>query len=214
MKNNFCLVALMLSSSAFAAPYVGLEYGVTSMDSKYTTNFTGDAVSLNPNETNDSFGGFIGYRFDSIGFELGYKQYDADDSRSQHKGFTGAFPNMIEQEREWNADLDAKQLTFKPVYFYNVNEKLQLKTGLGLTYTQYEYKSSSYDEFEMMINGMEYNVPRNGGEVRKDNVFGAIASIGIEYKVIQDLAIGASASYQLDSMASASSFMLTSAYYF
>lgn len=214
MKNTSFLIALMLSPSVFAAPYVGLEYGVTSIDSNYTTHFTGDAVSLNPNETNDSFGGFIGYRFNSIGFEFGYKQYDADDSRSQHKGFSGTFPNTIEQEREWNADLYAKQLTFKPVYFYNVNERLQLKTGLGLTYTQYEYKSSSHDEFEHMMNDMEYNVSRNGGEVRKDNVFGAMASIGIEYKVIQNLAIGASASYQLDSIASASSFMLTSAYYF
>ena len=214
MKNNLCLVALMLSSSAFAAPYVGLEYGVTSMDSKYTTNFTGDAVSLNPNEASDSFGGFIGYRFDSVGLELGYKQYDADDSRSQHKGFTGSYPNQIEQEREWNADVNAKQLTFKPVYFYNVSEKLQLKTGLGLTYTQYEYKSSTHDEFENTFDDTERYEPRNGGEVRKDNVFGAIASVGLEYKVIQNLAVGASASYQLDSMANTSSFMVTSAYYF
>ena len=203
----------MLSSSAFAAPYAGLEYGVTSMDSKYTTNFTGDAVSLNPNEASDSFGGFIGYRFDSVGFELGYKQYEADDSRSIHI-YPSTTPGFS-QEREWNADVDAKQLTFKPVYFYSINEKLQLKTGLGLTYTQYKYNSSSHDEFEMILNDdVEHNVARNGGEVRKDNVFGAIASVGLEYKVIQNLAVGASASYQVDSMASASSFMLTSAYYF
>lgn len=214
MKNNLCFIALMLSSSAFAAPYVGLEYGVTSMDSKYTTNFVNDAVSLNPNEANDSFGGFIGYRLNSVGFEFGYKQYDADDSRSQHKGFEGTFPNVIEKEREWNAEVDAKQLTFKPVYFHNVNERLQFKAGLGLTYTQYEYKSSSHDEFEHIINDMEYYVPRNGGEVSKDNVFGVIASVGLEYKVIKNLAIGASASYQSDSIASASSLMLTSAYYF
>jgi accessory colonization factor AcfA len=213
MKNNLCLIALMLSSSAFAAPYVGLEYGVTSMDSKYTTNFTGDAVSLNPNEASDSFGGFIGYRFDSVGFELGYKQYEADESRSIHI-YPSTTPGFS-QEREWNADVDAKQLTFKPVYFYSINEKLQLKTGLGLTYTQYKYNSSSHDEFEMILNDdVEHNVARNGGEVRKDNVFGAIASVGLEYKVIQNLAVGASASYQIDSMASASSFMLTSAYYF
>ena len=213
MKNNLCLIALMLSSSAFAAPYVGLEYGVTSMDSKYTTNFAGDAVSLNPNEASDSFGGFIGYRFDSVGFELGYKQYEADDSRSIHI-YPSTTPGFS-QEREWNADVDAKQLTFKPVYFYSINEKLQLKTGLGLTYTQYKYNSSSHDEFEMILNDdVEHNVARNGGEVRKDNVFGAIASVGLEYKVIQNLAVGASASYQVDSMASASSFMLTSSYCF
>lgn len=212
MKNSLFVIAL-LSPSVFAAPYIGLEYGITSLDSEYTTNFPADSVSLNPNEASDSFGGFIGYRFDSLGFELGYKQYDADDSRSinilpsSEPGFT--------QEREWDASVTAKQLTFKPVYFYNVNEKLQLKTGLGLTYTQYKYNSSSHDEFELILNDdVEHNVARDGGEVRSDNVFGAVASVGLEYEVIQNLAIGVSASYQLDSMASTSSFMVNSSYYF
>lgn len=212
MKNSLFVIAL-LSPSVFAAPYIGLEYGITSMDSEYTTNFPADSVSLNPNEASDSFGGFIGYRFDSLGFELGYKKYDADDSRSinilpsSKPGFT--------QEQEWDASVTAKQLTFKPVYFYNVNEKLQLKTGLGLTYTQYKYNSSSHDEFEQILNDdVEYNVARDGGEVRSDNVFGAVASVGLEYEVIQNLAIGVSASYQLDSMASTSSFMVNSSYYF
>jgi accessory colonization factor AcfA len=216
MKNNLCLVALILSSSAFAAPYVGLEYGVTSMDSKYTTNFTGDAVSLNPNEASDSFGGFIGYRFDSVGLELGYKQYDADDSRSQHKGFTGSYPNQIEieQEREWNADVNAKQLTFKPVYFYNVSEKLQLKTGLGLTYTQYKFDSSANTEYENDLTDHEYTQDNTAGNSKSESVFGGIASVGIEYMVIPNLALGASASYQVDNIANSSSFMLSSAYYF
>ena len=69
-----CSIALVSSASVCASPYVGLEYGVTSVDANYTTNFANDAVSLSPNETNDAFGGFIGYRFDSIGFEFGYKQ--------------------------------------------------------------------------------------------------------------------------------------------
>lgn len=203
----------MLSPSVFAAPYAGLEYGVTSMDSSYTTHFTRDSVSLNPSEANDSFAGFIGYRFDSLGFELGYKQYDADDSRSIHI-YPSTQPDYS-QEREWNADVDAKQLILKPVYFYNVNEKLLLKAGAGLTYTRYQYNASSHDEFEMIINDdIEYTVARGGAETASDNVFGGVASIGLEYGVIQNFTVGLSASYQLDSMASASSLSLTTSYYF
>ncbi|MCP3698459.1 MAG: porin family protein, partial [Aliivibrio sp.] len=53
-----------------------------------------------------------------------------------------------------------------------------------------------------------------GGESQKDDVWGGIASVGIEYMVIPNLALGASASYQTDSVANSTSFMLSSAYYF
>ncbi len=216
MNKKFCLMALMLSSSSvFAAPYVGLEYGISSVDSKYNTHFVNDNVSLSPDETNDSFGGFVGYKLNTFGFELGYRQYDADASRTQFEGYTGTFPNQYKEETEWDAEVRAKQFTFKPVYFYNINPKLQLKTGLGLTYTQYKYKSSTHSEHEMLLNDdVEYRTSRIGGETQKDNVFGAIASIGLEYNVIDRLFLGASASYQLDSMANTSSLTLTSAYYF
>jgi accessory colonization factor AcfA len=201
----------MLTPAAFAAPYVGIEYGVTSMDTEYKTIFANDNITLNPHESDTSFGGFVGYRFDSLGLELGYKQYSADDSKSR---FIGIVDN-VKQEREWDADVTAKQLILKPVYFYNLNEKLLLKTGLGLTYTQYKYNSSTHDEYESLtIDDLEYDQPRSGGEASSDNVFGAIASVGIEYKVIQNLAVGASASYQLDSIASTSSFMVNATYYF
>ncbi|OCH43078.1 AcfA family outer membrane beta-barrel protein [Aliivibrio fischeri] len=217
MNKKICLMAIMLSSSSvFASTYVGLEYGISSVDSKYNTYFLDDNVSLSPSETSDSFGGFVGYKLNTFGFELGYRQYDADASRTQFEGITGAAPNkQYKEETEWNADVSAKQLTFKPVYFYKINPKLQLKTGLGLTYTQYKYKSSTHSEYEMLVNDdIEYRTPRAGGETQKDNVFGMIASIGLEYNVIDRLFLGASASYQLDNMANTSSLTLTSAYYF
>ncbi|WP_375321100.1 AcfA family outer membrane beta-barrel protein [Aliivibrio logei] len=213
MKKYVFLLMAATSTTVFAAPYVGLEYGVTNMSHDYSTTFS-DNVSLTPDDSNSAFGGFVGYRFNEFGLELGYKKFESDDSRSvmitpsDQAGFT--------QEREWDADLDASQFTFKPVYFYNINEKLQLKTGLGLTYTQYKYNSSSQDEFENILNDdIENTKPRNtGGESQKDDVWGGIASVGIEYMVIPNLALGASASYQADSIANATSFMLSSAYYF
>ena len=205
------------STTAFSAPYVGLEYGVTNMNHDYSTTFSETAgdVTLTPDDSNSAFGGFVGYRFHDFGLELGYKKFESDDSRSHNFGIVDEGKGQEYKEREWDADLDATQFTFKPVYFYSINDKLQLKTGLGLTYTQYKYNSSSQDEYELVTNDdVERTVARSGGESQKENVWGAIASVGIEYMVIPNLALGASASYQVDSVANSTSFMLSSAYFF
>ena len=211
MKKYLFLLMAATSTTVLAAPYVGLEYGVTNMNHDYSTTFSQDNVTLTPDDSSSAFGGFVGYRFNDFGLELGYKKFESDNSRSEYKGIVG----QEHHEREWDADLDASQFTFKPVYFYNINEKLQLKTGLGLTYTQYKYNSSSQDEFENVLNDdIERTVGRPGGESKKDDVWGGIASVGLEYMVIPNLALGASASYQVDSVANSTSFMLSSAYYF
>ena len=211
MKKYAFLLIAATSTATIAAPYVGLEYGVTNMSHDYSTTFSQDNVTLTPDDSSSAFGGFVGYRFNDFGLELGYKTFESDDSRSEYKGIVGQEHN----EREWDADLDASQFIFKPVYFYNINDKLQLKTGLGLTYTQYKYNSSSQDEYENVLNDdIERTVGRLGGESQKDDVWGGIASVGLEYMVIPNLALGASASYQVDSVANSTSFMLSSAYYF
>lgn len=211
MKKYAFLLIAATSTATIAAPYVGLEYGVTNMSHDYSTTFSQDNVTLTPDDSSSAFGGFVGYRFNDFGLELGYKTFESDDSRSEYKGIAG----QEHHEREWDADLDASQFTFKPVYFYNINDKLQLKTGLGLTYTQYKYNSSSQDEYENVLNDdIERTVGRLGGESQKDDVWGGIASVGLEYMVIPNLALGASASYQVDSVANSTSFMLSSAYYF
>lgn len=198
------------STTVLAAPYVGLEYGVTNMNHDYSTTFSQDNVTLAPDDSSDTFGGFVGYRFNDFGLELGYKKFESDDSQS--KVLSYVYP--VKTEREWDADLDATQITLKPVYFYNINEKLQLKTGLGLTYTQYKYNSSAYTETENDVTDQETISNYAPGDSKSESVFGAIASVGIEYMVIPNLALGASASYQTDSVANSTSFMLSSAYYF
>lgn len=198
------------STSAFAAPYVGLEYGVTNMSHDYSSTFSQDNVTLTPDDSNDAFGGFVGYRTNNVGLELGYKKFESDDSRS--KVLSYAYPEKT--EREWNADLDASQFTVKPVYFYSINDKVQLKTGLGLTYTQYKYDSSAYTETENDLTDVETISDYVAGDSKSENAFGVIASVGIEYMVIPNLALGASASYQVDNIANSTSFMFSSAYYF
>ncbi|MUK60357.1 AcfA family outer membrane beta-barrel protein [Aliivibrio fischeri] len=211
MKKYLFLLMAATSTATIAAPYVGLEYGLTNMSHDYSTTFSNDNVSLTPDDSSSAFGGFVGYRFNEFGLELGYKKFESDDSRSQmlvsdKPGYT--------KEREWDADLDATQFTFKPVYFYNINEKVQLKTGLGLTYTQYKFDSSANTEYENDLTDHEFTQDYVAGDSKSESVFGGIASVGIEYMVIPNLALGASASYQVDSVANSTSFMLSSAYYF
>lgn len=209
MKKYLFLLMAATSTSVFAAPYVGLEYGVTNMSHDYSTTFS-DNVSLTPDDSSSAFGGFVGYRFNEFGLELGYKKFESDDSNSKRLSYVPP----VETEREWNADLDATQFTLKPVYFHNFNEKLQLKIGLGLTYTQYKYDSSAYTETENDLTDQESISDYEHGRSKSESVFGVIASVGIEYMVIPNLALGASASYQVDNIANSSSFMLSSAYYF
>ncbi|MUK75494.1 AcfA family outer membrane beta-barrel protein [Aliivibrio fischeri] len=211
MKKYLFLLMAATSTATIAAPYVGLEYGLTNMSHDYSTTFSNDNVSLTPDDSSSAFGGFVGYRFNEFGLELGYKKFESDDSRSQmlvsdKPGYT--------KEREWDADLDATQFTFKPVYFYNINDKVQLKTGLGLTYTQYKFDSSANTEYENDLTDHEFTQDYVAGDSKSESVFGGIASVGIEYMVIPNLALGASASYQVDSVANSTSFMLSSAYYF
>ncbi|WP_394135195.1 AcfA family outer membrane beta-barrel protein [Aliivibrio fischeri] len=209
-KYLFLLMAATSSTATIAAPYVGLEYGLTNMSHDYSTTFSNDNVSLTPDDSSSAFGGFVGYRFNEFGLELGYKKFESDDSQSKVLSYV----HPVKTEREWDADLDATQITLKPVYFYNINEKLQLKTGLGLTYTQYKYNSSAYTETENDVTDQETISNYVTGDSKSESVFGGIASVGIEYMVIPNLALGASASYQVDSVANSTSFMLSSAYYF
>ena len=211
MKKYLFLLMAATSTATIAAPYVGLEYGLTNMSHDYSTTFSNDNVSLTPDDSSSAFGGFVGYRFNEFGIELGYKKFESDDSRSQM--LVSDKPSYT-KEHEWDADLDATQFTFKPVYFYNINDKVQLKTGLGLTYTQYKFDSSANTEYENDLTDHEFTQDYVAGDSKSESVFGGIASVGIEYMVIPNLALGASASYQVDSVANSTSFMLSSAYYF
>ncbi|MEF1305792.1 autotransporter outer membrane beta-barrel domain-containing protein [Vibrio owensii] len=48
----------------------------------------------------------------------------------------------------------------------------------------------------------------------KNNELGAVFSVGAEYKIFPQLAIGANAKYQLDSYANTASINVGSTYYF
>lgn len=202
--------------------YAGLEYGIGAVEQDYRTNFAGDNVSLKPGGRTDVGGAFVGYRFENnFGVEFGYNQYKAKDSFGKNMGvvdhtFTeGGTAQKATQERGWDASSKAHQYILKPVYFMPLNDKLTLKTGLGLTMTQYSYNAGSGDEFEAVANDdLEQTISRVGGAHHTENAVGGIASVGLNYNVYKGLDLGVSAQYQFDHVANVSELLFSATYQF
>lgn len=207
MKKVIALVALF-AAPVFANPYLGLEYGILHTDHDFEPTVNGE--QLNPESDDAILGGYLGYKFnDQWGLELGYRQFDIDDSKGSE-----TISNGIETEQDWDADIKAKQFTLMPMYFHNFNDKWTMKVGAGVSYTQYDYSSGYSYEEEVIATDVDQNHSHIKGESGSSNEFGGIASIGIEYAIVSGFTVGANAKYQIDSYANAATFSLTTAYYF
>ncbi|MGD1463191.1 AcfA family outer membrane beta-barrel protein [Vibrio harveyi] len=213
MKKTVLTILAASSFSVAAAPYVGLEYGFGTTDHDFEPSFQADGVNLNPELEDGIFGGFIGYSInDSWAVELGYNQFDLDDSRSRFDSFDSS--TGIKKEMEWDSSIKAKQITLAPVFNYTLNQKWSAKMKAGLTYTQYKAHEGKYLETENELTDHESSVAQ-GPVIKHDtNEVGAILSIGAEYKIFPQLTIGANAKYQLDSYANTASINVGSTYYF
>ncbi len=207
MKKVISLVALF-AAPAFANPYLGLEYGMLHTDHDFEPQING--YELNPEPDDGAFGAYLGYKFNkNWGLELGYRQFNMDDSK-EHE----SHDNTYEYEQEWNANIDAKQLTLMPMYFHQFNDKWTMKLGAGVSYTQYDFNSSYHAEQEEHVTDIEVITDREQGPMGSNNQWGGIANIGIEYAIISNLTIGANAKYQIDNYATATTLSLMTAYYF
>ncbi|WP_279157539.1 AcfA family outer membrane beta-barrel protein [Photobacterium phosphoreum] len=99
MNNKLLLPLALLCSPVFAGPYVGLEVGAASINHDFSTHFVADAKTVTPSNSSTTFGGFVGYRSNNIGIELGYKQFELEGSTSQHLPLVNN--NSYTHEREW-----------------------------------------------------------------------------------------------------------------
>ncbi len=207
MKKMIALAALF-AAPVFANPYLGVEYGFVHADHDFEPSVNGQ--QLNPETDGAAFGGYLGYKFSSNwGLELGYRQFDMDDSKG-----TESITNGIETEQDWDAEIKAKQFTLMPMYFHSFNDNWTMKVGAGVTYTQYDYSSGYSYEEEVIATDIDQNQSHIAGESGSSNEFGGIASVGIEYAIVSGFTIGANAKYQVDRYANAATFSLTTAYYF
>lgn len=207
MKKIFFCAALF-TAPVFANPYIGIEYGLVHADHDFEPAVNGK--QLNPEPEDGVLGGYLGYKFNqNWGLELGYRQFDMDDSKGNETIASG-----IETEQDWDADIKAKQFTLMPMYFHNFSDKWTMKVGAGVSYTQYDYSSGYSTEEEVIATDVDQNYSYTQGESGSSNEFGGIVSLGIDYNIMAGWAVGANAKYQVDSYANAATFNITTAYYF
>ena len=215
MKKTLLSLMVMCSFSAAAAPYVGLEYGIGSTSTDFHSSFSADGVNLDPSSEDGIVSAFVGYSFNPAwAVELGYSQFDLDDSQSKNLGIANVGSKDYHHEMDWNSSVKAKQISLAPVYTYALNSDWTTKFKAGLTYTQYKTSESKSQEYELVTND---DVEMENGLFHRSsdrNEVGALLSIGTEYVVLPQLTIGANVKYQLDSYANTTSFNVGTTYYF
>ncbi|MDD1779677.1 AcfA family outer membrane beta-barrel protein [Enterovibrio sp. ZSDZ35] len=203
-----------MSTAVMAQPYVSLGYGYNALSHDNSVAFS-DGTSLTPDSSDSIWSGSVGYRFDNdFGLELGYRQFNADASRSK----VVSVVQNTQTEDEWSADLKAKQFVVMPVYFHDVNDKLRLKGGLGLTYTKYKTTGSVSRETENEVTDTESSVSHPSISVsngyKTENSVGLALNVGTEYEVYNGLYLGANAGFTFDDVANNTQLLGTVAYYF
>lgn len=215
MKKSLLGLLVVCSFSATAAPYVGLEYGFGSSNTDFDSTFKAEGIKLEPKSDDGIMTVFLGYSVSpSWAVELGYSQFDLDDSQSKKLGIANVGGKDYHHEMEWDSSVKAKQISLAPVFTYALNDRWSTKLKAGLTYTQYKSSESKSEEYELVTNDdieMDNNLFHRSSD---SNEIGAMFALGTEYAVLPQLTVGANVKYQLDNYANTASFNLGTTYYF
>ena len=226
MKKAIFIPLLMCSTTVFAGPYIGVQYGTSNIDTNEKITFEEPLlpqdVSLTPDGNTGAASAFIGYQFnDKFSLELGYSDYRVDRSQEAFMGIVSyQFPTSgmeldARHETEWDAEMRAKQVYILPTYLHSFSDKWQLTLGLGLTYSEYSFSGHAMDEYEALIDDdIEHHVLRSSLNSTSKNAIGGVGKIGIGYFIFPSWKVGLSAQYQADEIASAAQLALSTSYHF
>lgn len=218
MRKYLAFTLLIASPAAFSQTYLQLGMGMIELDHETETVFS-DNTRLKPDSGESALQITLGQRYEAFGFEVSYSQYKGDASKEWETythipalplGITGGLPN--EYEEEWNSSLKAQQFSVKGMYFYDLNARLTLKGGLGLTYTDYELNSSHTQSWEEDKVGpdweYDYLVSHNK---TTETAWGGIISLGANYTLIPQIApnliLGVEAAIAVDDYNTASTLL-------
>ncbi|WP_340642435.1 AcfA family outer membrane beta-barrel protein [Photobacterium damselae] len=208
MKKILFFPLFFLVPHAISASYIGLEYGLSSFSHDYSTSFSNPDRELAPDSSTSTWGVKSGYRWErweQWGVEIGYRQIRGlKDSDHVWMGNNQGYKHNI----VWNSKLDINQVILKPIYYYNLSEKFDLKTSVGLVYSMYDYSSSSYDEYD---NHHIYEVKRSEKNHSSEEL-GAIVSIGVDYELTNKFLFGFAIEHYIDNKVSGSNVLMTTSY--
>ncbi|USE37390.1 AcfA family outer membrane beta-barrel protein [Endozoicomonas sp. SCSIO W0465] len=190
MKQLIALPLLLASISAVAGPYFNAGYGVGVLSHDKEVVFN-DGTHLALDNSDLIFAVGPGYRFDNnFGLEVSYSQFDQDNSKSQYLGVD----SLMRREKEWEANMKARQVAIKPAYFFDLSDSFTLKGTLGLTYTEYKTSGVSYIENESILDDdREFNQHVGTIPEQKNSAVGVIVGLAAEYQLYKGLHIGAEA---------------------
>lgn len=219
--NKFILALPLFfaSVSAYSQPYVVAGYGVNSMSHNERVVFRGTSpLSLKPDSSDSTWSLGFGYRLENnFGFEIRYNQFEVDTSREILTAFPSVGNNFATVTNNWKAEIKAKRLEIKPVYFFDINEKFSVKAGAGLAYTKYDISGYSYQETDYELADFDTYRPIAGvinPGSRTKNEVGIVASLGLNLNVWQGITLGAEAGVGYDKMARTAQILGTIGYTF
>lgn len=207
MKKNFAIFPLLCcaSFSVFAKSYVNLGYGVNSPSTDQQMVFTStENVSVSPDTSDSIWNVTLGYEIgNNIAVEIAYNHFNSDTDIEQIASVSGTSVTTD----DYQVNMKAQQFSITPVYYKNISDKINIKGGLGVIYTHYEFSGSTSRE----INGNDAG-PIPGVTVpgsRTDKKFGVNATVGADYLLLEGVTIGVQANYSYDSVASYKSVLGT-----
>lgn len=179
----------LTNANANEGIYIGVGAGIVGMDLGQNVDFPADGISLVPDDSTGIGQLFAGYRFaNNWGVELGYQQFKSEASKSQQLSIT--------TEREWDAEMTAKQFFIKPVYFWEFAPTWTLKSGLGLSYSDYDFSGGSHDDIEV---GFDQEIEQGRGTVDStENGWGVTGSVAVDYHINENWLIGTELSVVAD----------------
>jgi len=211
MKKLLLATSLFISLPVVSAPYIGLELGTMSVGGDVQDEFTGNSLDLNSDTSDTTISAFVGYQFNKQwALELGYRQFELEDSLSVDTYLS----DTVYSEEEWEASVEAKQIFLMPIYSYHLNDQWTLKGGVGVTYTKYEQSTEYSYEEETIYDEDVIGSETSQSERAKQQQWGGVASVGVEYNITSNLSVGTSAKYHVDSYADSLSLNISTVYSF
>lgn len=213
MKKLLPIALALVSPGLMAQTYVNIGLGTLEFDHEEDVRFS-DGTELTPDSSNGAYQITLGQRYDQFGVELSYRAFEGEDSSGREINGTAtpglpsgvpafsAAPNEYEEDHD--ASLEAAQIAVVGRYFYDLNPRLTLTAGAGVTYTDYELSYSHTESWELDINNgpdEEYDLRVEGGSTSYD-AWGGIASLGVAYQLapqaLPNLTLGADVSVAVD----------------
>ena len=214
---KFALIPLFFASAiAHAQPYINVGYGIGFVNSDEARTFVG-GPTVKPEGSEAALGGSVGYRFENnFGLEFSVNYNEVDDSAFGGRTLPTVDNQYTESEVEYEAKLRAISFAIKPTYFYNFNEKLALKTSIGMTVTNYKSESYKETESERYVGLEDYDLPtvREQAMSESKTAVGVVAGLGLEYNVWNRIIIGVNGSYSYDSVSNGGLLQGTVGYQF